>query len=247
MSLVLALETSTDHCSAALLEDDHLLAEIALERPRVHAERLTSLVHRILDCGDRSMDEVHAVAVSEGPGSYTGLRIGASTAKGLAESRDCTLIAVPSLEAVAASATAATRQGDAILVLRHARADEYFVAGFRVKRDSHGTLRPDPALPTRVVDLDELPGALEVAGRSETWAAGTAEEWPSHVIEALDLRTALLPEGRSAPSAFWTGWAAGPRLREDEREDVATYEPAYGRPFQTNPRRPLFDRLSEEP
>lgn len=245
MSLILALETSTHLCGAALLEDDVPLVDLALQRPRIHAERLTVLVEQALDHADRSLAELDAVAVSEGPGSYTGLRIGASTAKGLVEGCDCALVGVPSLEAVAASMRAHAEADDLVLVLRHARASEYFAAGYRVRE--HGSERfPEAALPVRVLEEGEIPEAFEVAGRGTRWLAGARQDWPHSLLGTIDGRASFLPSGRTAPAASWTARLAARRLREGDLQEVDRWEPAYGRPFRTHTRRPVFDRLSED-
>ncbi|RMH54049.1 MAG: tRNA (adenosine(37)-N6)-threonylcarbamoyltransferase complex dimerization subunit type 1 TsaB, partial [Bacteroidetes bacterium] len=112
---LLALETATDVCSAALAEGDRLLVEETLYRARLHAERLVLLIEDVLRHADLTPAAVAAVAVSGGPGSYTGLRIGVSTAKGLAAATGAALVAVPSLEAQAAAVAPFAAAGDLIL------------------------------------------------------------------------------------------------------------------------------------
>jgi tRNA threonylcarbamoyladenosine biosynthesis protein TsaB len=85
MALLLAFDTATPHCAVALCEDDHLLAQrehTNKERPD-HAERLNVWVNEIMVEAGKNLAQLQAVAVGVGPGSYTGLRIGLSAAKGL--------------------------------------------------------------------------------------------------------------------------------------------------------------------
>ena len=92
--ILLALETATTTCGAAVLQDDTILAQVHLHRPRIHSERLTPLAEDTLDHAGVGSGDVDAVAVSMGPGSYTGLRIGVSTAKGWALATDAVLVGV---------------------------------------------------------------------------------------------------------------------------------------------------------
>jgi tRNA threonylcarbamoyladenosine biosynthesis protein TsaB len=101
MSLVLSIDTSTYICSVALHEDGIIKAEADLYLEKSHSGSLTQLIEQVLLHGDYQMEDISAVAVSNGPGSYTGLRIGMSTAKGLCFALDVPLIGVSSLDAMA--------------------------------------------------------------------------------------------------------------------------------------------------
>lgn len=101
MSVILSLETSTSICSVAIHKSGVLLAESDLHLEKSHSGSLSILIEQLLAHCDLSMGSLSAVAVSSGPGSYTGLRIGMSTAKGLCFALDIPLIGVSSLDAMA--------------------------------------------------------------------------------------------------------------------------------------------------
>lgn len=98
MSCILHIETSTSVCSVAVSEDSHCIYHEEDHSGPNHAERLGSMVDEALSFTDSHAIPFDAVAVSCGPGSYTGLRIGVSMAKGVCYGRDLKLIAVPTLE-----------------------------------------------------------------------------------------------------------------------------------------------------
>lgn len=98
MSCILHIETSTSVCSVAVSEDSHCIYHEEDHSGPNHAERLGSMVDEALSFTDSHAIPFDAVAVSCGPGSYTGLRIGVSMAKGICYGRDLKLIAVPTLE-----------------------------------------------------------------------------------------------------------------------------------------------------
>lgn len=101
MAAILCLETSTEVCSVALSIDGIIQEEREDKSGKNHALLLTCFVEEVMKTSGKSFGNLDAVAVSGGPGSYTGLRIGVSTAKGLCYASGLPLIAIPSLEAMA--------------------------------------------------------------------------------------------------------------------------------------------------
>lgn len=98
MACILHIETSTDVCSVALSKDGFLVYEKADHSGPNHAERLGTYVDEALTAAEDKQLAVEAVAVSSGPGSYTGLRIGVSMAKGVCYGRDAKLLGIPTLQ-----------------------------------------------------------------------------------------------------------------------------------------------------
>ncbi len=100
MALILAIETGTDICSVALVRDGELLALRESDEERNHAKKIAVFVDELLRESGVAADDLDAVAVSKGPGSYTGLRIGVSFAKGLCYGQNIPLVAVGSLDSL---------------------------------------------------------------------------------------------------------------------------------------------------
>jgi tRNA threonylcarbamoyladenosine biosynthesis protein TsaB len=98
---ILQIETATTVCSVALARDGHVIAVKELDERNIHAEVITLYIDELIKQTGIGYSELDAVAVSSGPGSYTGLRIGVSTAKGLCFSLDKPLISVETLAAMA--------------------------------------------------------------------------------------------------------------------------------------------------
>ena len=104
MSYILAIETSTRNCSVAIFKDFNLLAfkeETTIEYS--HAEQLTVYIKEVFQQTNSNINQLCAVAVSIGPGSYTGLRIGVSTAKGSCYGLDIRLFSISNLQAMSLS------------------------------------------------------------------------------------------------------------------------------------------------
>ncbi len=105
MARILNIDTSTHLCSVCLAENGHVIAVEEGSGQYDHAEQLTYAINRCLQQSGWTYQDLDAVAIAEGPGSYTGLRIGASTAKGLCFALDIPLLAVSTLRAMAAGMT----------------------------------------------------------------------------------------------------------------------------------------------
>ena len=113
--LILSLETSTDVCSVALHEGTALLAHAEIHEPQAHAARLAPLIDSVMKQAGSTPNDLRAVAITQGPGSYTGLRIGTSTAKGLCYALDIPLISVGTLELLAYQGSQHNQDSQALL------------------------------------------------------------------------------------------------------------------------------------
>ena len=128
MARILSLETSTSICSVALHECGTLLALAEIKEPGAHAEKLVLLVDEVFEKAGLNFRDLDAVAVSQGPGSYTGLRIGVSTAKGIAYGLDIPLIGINTLQAMAASQP--LNPGEFVVAVLDARRKEVYTQTF---------------------------------------------------------------------------------------------------------------------
>lgn len=98
---ILSIETSTDVCSVAISDRDKFIAGKCTDEPKSHASMLAPMIKELMDSLSLSFGDLSAVAVSSGPGSYTGLRVGVSTAKGICYGAGKPLLAVDTLQVLA--------------------------------------------------------------------------------------------------------------------------------------------------
>ena len=110
MPLILSLETATTNCSVALASDGKVVASRSINSGYSHSEKINVFIEEVIAQAGVTLKDLQAVAVSSGPGSYTGLRIGISTAKGLCYALDIPLIAVTTLDAVAQVLTSGSEE-----------------------------------------------------------------------------------------------------------------------------------------
>lgn len=99
--LVLAIESSSHVAGAALADEDKLISECILNRGLTHSECLMTIIDNTLTMGAVGVEDIDVFAVSKGPGSFTGLRIGIATIKGLAQSVDRPVVGIPTLDGIA--------------------------------------------------------------------------------------------------------------------------------------------------
>ncbi|MCW9035509.1 MAG: tRNA (adenosine(37)-N6)-threonylcarbamoyltransferase complex dimerization subunit type 1 TsaB [Rhodospirillales bacterium] len=147
---ILALDTATNACSVALRFNGELKARLFEEMPRGQSEALVPMVLDCLEQGGTTFEELDALAVTIGPGAFTGLRIGLSTARALALAAKLPLIGVTSLEAVAHGISEDERKDHNILVVLDAKRSDVYCQIF--DNQLSPTSEPQTFLP------EELPG-----------------------------------------------------------------------------------------
>lgn len=218
---LLAIETATDVCGIALHDGSRVVVSFSLRQRQQHARALVPLVAEAISHLPGGWDAVGAVAVSAGPGSYTGLRIGVSVAKGLCEARGLALVAVPSLDALAAQALPFTEPGDAVAALFNSRRGEVYVRWYR------GGPALVPLDEPEALALDDLHSTVPEATR--LWLVGEGARAAADELADLSPRVVpdalLLPDAASVARLGYERWQAG------LTEDVSAFEPAYLKPF----------------
>jgi tRNA threonylcarbamoyladenosine biosynthesis protein TsaB len=158
--VTLALDTSTPVGSVAVGRDGEVLAESLLRVRATHSEAVLPEVDRLLAACGLGSPDLHAVVVGGGPGSFTGVRIAASLAKGMCHARGLALFSFSSLAAVAAG----TRCDGPVCALFDARRGQVYAAGYRVESGIEELFAPRAAALEQILeDLDE-PGKWCFAG-----------------------------------------------------------------------------------
>ena len=215
---VLGIDTATRTASAGVIDDDRLLAERSLAAGGSHAAALLPLIESVLDAAHLGIGDLDLLAVAIGPGSFTGLRVGLSVAKGLALACAKPIVGAPTLEAYARGL--GPRAGLVCPVL-DARKREVYAAVFRWIGDELREVRaPDVVSPEDFASRLEMPCTLIGEG-VDAYAA----LWRTCLGDAAELLSA------SALQPMGTVVARLGRLRYGAvgSDDLATLEPAYVR------------------
>ena len=142
--LILALDSSASPASAALLEDGKILSEFYINTKQTHSQTLMPMAEAVLRLSAKTLDDVDCLAVSAGPGSFTGVRIGVSCVKGLAMARNIPCAGVSTLRAMAENARG---MDGVVCAVMDARCGQVYNALFRVENGEIERLCADRALP----------------------------------------------------------------------------------------------------
>lgn len=183
--LVLGIDTATLVCGVALITPQRLLAEYTLQVRKTHSEQLLPLVAAMLRDAGLTPAELGGVAVAAGPGSFTGVRIGVATARALGQALGLPLVAVSTLEALAAQLPHFPGLVSPIL---DARRQQVYNAVFRVPEDGLLRLREERAIP-----LPELLAELQAYGEPVLFTGDAVPVYRELITEALSSQACFLP------------------------------------------------------
>ena len=225
--LILAFETSAKAASVALTENGKLLGEIYQNTGLTHSQTLMVMAEDLLkQCGKAAKD-ITAVAVAEGPGSFTGVRIGVAAAKGFAWGREIPCYGISTLEAMAVSLGA--YEGH-VCACMDARRNQVYNAVFYVNRGEPERFSDDRAISLTELknELEHIDGPIFLVGDGAGLAYKTLAPDipelilpPEHRLHQRAVGVALLAEAKAAAGEAGDGNALSPnylRLSQAERE-----------------------------
>ncbi|WP_425637724.1 tRNA (adenosine(37)-N6)-threonylcarbamoyltransferase complex dimerization subunit type 1 TsaB [Algoriphagus yeomjeoni] len=218
MAVILSLETSTPICSIALHKDGVLMKEKSLDVPGAHSEKLMEMIDSLLGECQLAMENVEAVAVSEGPGSYTGLRIGVSVAKGLAFAGDIPLISISTLKALAYGAKSQIKGKGLIVAMLDARRMEVYREVFDQE------LETVTKLDSEIIDEESFSNLFE---KCKVYFVGDAVKKVAEVIHHTNAVFLDVPI-----SAEYVGSLAFQKFQMEEFADLAYFVPNYLKEFK---------------
>jgi len=216
LALILNIETATTNCSVALANNGKTIA-LAEDNDKnySHSERLHVYIQNVIDMSKIKLEDLDAIAVSKGPGSYTGLRIGVSAAKGLCYSLDIPLISVLTLEALVNQINV---ERGFIVPMLDARRMEVYSAIYNFK---HNLIRE-----TRAEVLTEDSFKEELNNDKVTFIGSGVEKSKSIITH----KNAKFIEDR-LPSAKEMSMLSYEKYKISHTEDVAYFEPYYLKDF----------------
>ncbi len=137
---VLGIDTATRVCSAAIVRDGEIIAERSETAPQSHAELLLPFIGEVMSQAKMQPADLNAVAVSIGPGSFTGLRIGLSVAKGISVGVEIPIIPVPAPDAAAYHVFSSDTDCEDVVIVLPARRDEYYFGRYRRSENIPGLI-----------------------------------------------------------------------------------------------------------
>lgn len=220
MALILNIETATKNCSVSIARQGEVLAIKELNDGNYsHAEKLHPFILEVIKDAQIAPDNLDAIAVSKGPGSYTGLRIGVSSAKGLCFAYDIPLISTNTLKALALSVKISEGY---VVPMIDARRMEVYSAVFNKTHEQEREIKAE------IIDTDSFSELLET---DKVYFVGDGAQ---KCIEVIKHSNAIFEEVKY-PSSAEMAKLSYEKYKKNQFEDVAYFEPFYLKDFVVTP------------
>lgn len=221
---ILALDSSGIVASVAVVEDDTLLAEYTVNYKKTHSQTLLPMLDEIVKMTELELESVDAIAVAAGPGSFTGLRIGSATAKGLGLALKKPLVAVPTVDALAYNLYDA--QG-LICPIMDARRKQVYTGIYRYEDHRLMTVKAQMA-----VGIEELLSMLNDMGEAVTFLGDGVPVFKNTIADMLTVPFSFAPAHLSRQRAGAVGALGILYYKEGRTETAAEHKPDYLRVSQ---------------
>lgn len=219
MAFILCIETATEVCSVALFNKNELLVLNEINEGNMHASALTGLIEKTLKEAELTLNQLDAICVSKGPGSYTGLRVGVSTAKGLCFGLNIPLLAVNTLQSMAGVYMHQNpNNAQAICAMIDARRMEVYAAIYNSNLEEIN--------PTQAIVIEEYSFEEQLNQGQIIFIGNGAAKCKSTITHA----NAVFVEEITC-SALGLGKPAYQMFLENKFEDTAYFEPFYLKDF----------------
>jgi len=230
---ILALESSGMVASVALLTEEALIGEYTINYKKTHSQTLLPMLEEVKQMTELNLEEVDAIAVAAGPGSFTGLRIGSATAKGLGLALNKPLISVPTLEGLAYQYYGSDTY---VCPIMDARRNQVYTGVYRFAEttvDGRTTYIMESVLKQCALDMKELLAWLnEHADKTVTFLGDGVPVYAQQIRELLQKPYTFAPAHRNRQSAAALGALAVEYYKQGRLQTAAEHEPDYLRVSQ---------------
>lgn len=233
---VLAIDSSGLTATVAVVEDEQTIAEYTVNYKKTHSQTLLPMIDEVKKMIDLDLSSIDAIAVSGGPGSFTGLRIGSATAKGLGLALGKPLIHVPTVDALAYNVYGC---GDLICPIMDARRKQVYTGIYRYEDHRLVTVKDQMA-----VGIEELLSMLNEMGETVTFLGDGVPVFKDIIADKLEVPFSFAPSHLSRQRAGAVGALGILYYKEGRTETAAEHKPDYLRVSQAE--RERAQRLKKE-
>ncbi|MCO5281043.1 MAG: tRNA (adenosine(37)-N6)-threonylcarbamoyltransferase complex dimerization subunit type 1 TsaB [Chitinophagales bacterium] len=211
-TILLCIETATPVCSVCISEEQTILAKVESVEPNNHAKILAVLIQKALLLAQKKIADLTAICVSEGPGSYTGLRIGFATAKGICYAANLPLILVPTLQAMAIGMKPNAKDGFVLCPVLDARRNDVYFSFFNTNAEE--------ITPHNCKSVDEVNGLL-LQMQSKAIVAGTGTNKFEMFLDSVIISNENVIDAQNIVSIGLE------KFKNNQFADLAYSEPVY--------------------
>lgn len=231
---ILALDSSGLVASVAVVEDNNLLGEYTINYKKTHSQTLLPMLDTVAKMIELDLNTLDAIAVSGGPGSFTGLRIGSATAKGLGLALDKPLVHVPTIDALAYNMWGTT---DQVCPLMDARRQQAYTGLYEFRENELNTLIPQCA-----VGIDEIIERVNQTGRKTIFLGDGADVFHDYIEEHCVVPYAFAPANNNKQRAASVAALGAVMFEKGQVETARDHKPDYLRLSQAERERQEKER-----
>ncbi len=216
---ILAVDSSGLVASVAIVEDDNLIAEYTINYKKTHSQTLLPMLDEIVKQTETDLHSVDAIAVAKGPGSFTGLRIGTATVKGLGFALDKPIIGIPTLEGLAMNLYHAD---GLICPLMDARRNQVYTGIYRFQDDVLQVVKEQLA-----VGIEEIISALNLIGEKVIFLGDGVAVYRDIIEEKMEVPYTFAPAHANKQRASALAVRAFTYWEQGQYTDADSFEPEY--------------------
>lgn len=231
---ILALDSSGLVASVAIVENDNLLGEYTMNYKKTHSQTLLPMLDEVAKMMELDLNTIDVIAVSAGPGSFTGLRIGSATAKGLALALDKKIVSVPTVDALAYNLWGTSEQ---ICPLMDARRNQTYTGLYEFVGEEFKTIRPQC-----VVMIEEIINQINESGRKTIFLGDGVDVFKDYIAEHITVPYAFAPAMSNKQRASSVAVLGGILFEQGKAEPAAEHKPDYLRLSQAERERQEKER-----
>lgn len=231
---ILALDSSGLVASVAIMEEEQTIAEYTVNYKKTHSQTLLPMLDEIVKMTEMDLNTIDAIAIAGGPGSFTGLRIGSATAKGLGLALGKPLIHVPTLEGLACNLYG---YSSLICPIMDARRNQVYTGVYRLSEGEFQVVKEQTA-----IDVAVLAEQLNALGEAVTFLGDGVPVYREQLEEKLTVPFTFAPANMNRQRAASVGVRGFQYYREGRIETAAEHQPDYLRMSQAERERAERER-----
>lgn len=216
---ILALDSYGLVATVAIVEEEQILAEYTVNYKKTHSQTLLPMLDEIVKMTEFDLNTLDAIAVAGGPGSFTGLRIGSATAKGLGLALNKPLIHIPTVDGLAYNLYG---NSGLICPIMDARRNQVYTGLYRFQGEQLEIVEEQMA-----ISLEELIGKLNAYGEKVTFLGDGVPVYQTQLKEGLQTEYHFAPAHKNRQSAAAVGALAMQYLKEGKTETAMEHQPDY--------------------
>lgn len=216
---VLALDSSGLVASIAIVQDDELLGEYTINHKKTHSQTLLPMLDEVAKMIELDMNTIDFIAVSAGPGSFTGLRIGSATAKGLALALDKQIVSVPTIDAMAYNLWGSEWQ---ICPIMDARRNQVYTGLYQFEDEHMNTI-----LSECVLMIEEIIARINESGKKTIFLGDGVAAFREYIEENIKVPYKFAPANNNKQRASSVAALGIELYKEGKAEDAKVHKPEY--------------------